>query len=125
MLSKAQILAADDLRRDVVEVPMWGGSVHVRTLRLSERLALEKALADAPVNALAILVAASVCDDQGVLLFSPDDIPALEAKSVEALSILAPAITRLNKITTSDVEELAKNSGPTPPNASPTDSPRT
>ena len=44
ILSKEAILAADDLPREIVSVPEWGGQVCVRTMTGTDRDAFETSL---------------------------------------------------------------------------------
>ena len=44
ILSKDAILAADDLPRETVHVPEWGGDVYVRTMSGTDRDAFETSL---------------------------------------------------------------------------------
>ena len=46
VLSKEQILQADDLKTETVEVPEWGGDVLLRELRGRERDAFEEGSMD-------------------------------------------------------------------------------
>lgn len=115
MLSRDEILGANDLATELVEVPEWGGSVRARTLTGAERDAFEMAVytmrqkAGAAVNIRALLVALCVVDDEGKRLFSERDAAQLGAKSARALDRVFSAAQRLNGLTAADVDELAKN----------------
>jgi len=115
-LSREAILAADDSNTELVEVSQWGGAVRVRTLTGRERDRIEASMigkngkADATrglANFRARLVAASVVDENGELLFTTADVEALADKSAAALDVIAAAATRLSGLSKSDVEELA------------------
>ena len=82
-LTKDQILKANDLKMEEVNVSEWGGIVIVRSLTGFERDEFEKeSLAsreanDGKVNLSnfrARLVSITVCDPDGNLLFNADDI---------------------------------------------------
>lgn len=111
MLTRDQILAADDLKRQAVAVPEWGGDVYVRMLTGGERDAFEVSaeLKDRK-NIRAKLLSLTVCDEAGVRLFTDADILALTGKSAAALERLFEAAMKLNRIGAKDVEELEKNS---------------
>ena len=47
LLNKEQILNADDLTFEDVEVPEWGGTVRIRCLESTERDEFEQSLLDA------------------------------------------------------------------------------
>ena len=108
-----QILAADDLKREQVEVPEWGLTVWIRTMTAGERDLWEqwvfgqKDLARRTVRSA--LVAFTATDETGDRIFTDDDIEPLAAKSAGALSRLYNVATRLNLILASDVDELEKN----------------
>jgi hypothetical protein len=118
LLTREQILQADDLPFEDVEVPEWGGTVRVRTLSGQERDAFEASITEQrgrnirirPENIRARLVALSVVDEEGQQLFDESDIRRLGAKSAKALDRLFSVAQRLSGISNEDVEELAKNS---------------
>lgn len=104
---------ANDLPLIPVEVKEWGCTVYIKTLRGSERLAIERDFAkDAKVDgpAMCRLVVATLADEQGNLVYTyPDDIPLLNAKSVKVLNKLFDIACAANGMTKADVEELVKN----------------
>ena len=112
MLSRDQILASDDLPKELVPVPEWGGSVYVRTMTGTERDGVEAASIgnDWRRGFRARLAVATVCDEQGNALFTAADIEALGRKSSAALDRIFEVACRLNKLGAADVNELEKNS---------------
>lgn len=121
-LSRDVILAATDVQFEDVEVPEWGGKVRVKSLTGKERDALESSMIvgkgknkDVSLSNLrAKLVAQSVVDEQGMAIFTDEDIPALGAKSAAALNRVYEVAQRLSGITQDDVDELTKNSETAP-----------
>lgn len=119
LLSKDDILKADDLKSEVVSVPEWGGDVRVRALSGTERDAYEASVMvqrgrDVTMNlrnARAKLVAVACVDGNGERLFDDGDVLALGRKSAAALARVFEVAQRLAGLTAEDVEELAKNSG--------------
>lgn len=112
---REQILAADDLPREAVEVPEWGLTVWVRTITASQRDAFEGALSkDQFADVRARLAAYALCDEDGSPLFTDADIKALGQKSAAALTRISEVAMRLNAVTTKDLDELEKNSAPSP-----------
>ena len=117
LLTKEQILAAEDLPTEDVDVPEWGGAVRVRGLTGAERDALEVEMVSRSgrnvsvniQNFRAKLVARTVIDEKGVLLFSTVDIGHLGEKSAAALQRVFDVSQRLSGLSSADVEELAKN----------------
>ncbi|MCP3852696.1 MAG: hypothetical protein GY694_21085, partial [Gammaproteobacteria bacterium] len=92
----------------------WGGDVKIAAMSGFARDRFEGSLLGSNggtnmQNIRAKLVAASVVDDGGELMFSDADILKLGKKSSIALDRVFSAAQDLNKITDSDVDELAKN----------------
>lgn len=118
-LSRQQILDAEPtLPSEVVAVPEWGGDVKVVGMSGAERDAFEdgrqkKDSSGKPkanlTNIRAALVAASLRDEAGKLLFTQADVMALGIKSAKALDRVASVAMRLNGMTQEDVEQLEKN----------------
>ncbi len=118
VLGKDGILGAEDLITEAVEVEEWGGWVLIRTLTGRERDRLEADIltgrnGKAGVNldnVRAKMVVATAVDDDGKQLFTLGDVVKLGEKSGTALSKVATVAQRLAGLSTTDVEELAKNS---------------
>lgn len=110
-LTRAAILEQNDRPIREVPVPEWGGKVLVRMMSAGERDAFEASQQGDPHKDLrARLAVATVCDADGVPLFTAEDVPALTAKSARALDRIFAAAARHNGITAADIEELRKNS---------------
>ncbi|WP_299195759.1 hypothetical protein [uncultured Amphritea sp.] len=114
LLTRDQILAADDHKTEVVPVPEWGGEVMVGTMSGTARDKLEASVIGKNgganlTNARAKYLAACVVDEAGNLMFSEKDITKLGSKSVAALDRVFEVAQRLNRITDADLEDLAKN----------------
>jgi hypothetical protein len=118
LLTREQILAADDLKRETVPVPEWGGDVIVKSLTGAERDEFEDSVVRQRGksrelnlrNARARLVSLSLVDEAGSRLFSAGDVEQLGRKSAAALDRVFGAAQRLSGLTEQDVDELAKNS---------------
>lgn len=132
LLSRAAILAAQDLPHVDVAVPEWGGPVRVRSMTAGERDEWEGWLvanagpdrARNLANIRARLVALTAIDGAGARLFpAPEDVELLGAKAAAAVDRLFSAASRLNRLSKADVEELAGNSERAPSDAGPSDSP--
>jgi len=119
ILTREQILEADDLKSEEIPVPEWGGSVLVRPMSGSERDAFEARYAKVgKQNIRAASAAASICDENGQAIFSVSDIEALGKKSAAALDRVADAALRLSKLSQQDVAQLEQEaSGNAPPSA--------
>ena len=111
ILSKDAILAADDLPRETVSVPEWGGEVLVRTMSGTDRDAFEASLLEKDgrmENVRARLVALTLCDFQGDRLFDDSEIAALGRKSARALDRVFSVAQRLNGIGVEQVDAAKK-----------------
>jgi hypothetical protein len=120
LLTKDDILAAEDRATEVVDVPEWGGAVTIRALSGTERDRFETesvsygrtnqgGLQISGVqtnNVRARLVALSVIDADGKRMFSDKDVLALGDKSAAALNRVFEAAQRLSRISQRDVEVL-------------------
>ena len=115
MLTREQILQCDDLPKETVKVPEWGGEVQVRTMTGTDRDAFEASLISKEVgkegrleNVRARLVSLTLCDEAGSRLFTDSDITALGGKSARALDRVFAVAQRLNGIG-ADQADVAKN----------------
>ena len=111
ILSKDAILAADDLPRETVNVPEWGGEVLVRTMSGTDRDAFEASLLEKDgrmENVRARLVALTLCDAQGDRLFDDSQSVALGRKSARALDRVFSVAQRLNGIGVEQVDIAKK-----------------
>ncbi len=123
VLTREQILAASDLRIEEVDVPEWGGSVFVRNLngRARDRFESSRYKIDANgtvevihENPRATLLALSLCNELGELLFSIADVQAIGEKNGAVLDRLFDVAQRLSGLRPKDLEEKLKNSGAAP-----------
>ncbi|MFC5997108.1 hypothetical protein ACFQE5_23120 [Pseudonocardia hispaniensis] len=114
LLTRDQILSADDLLTVDVAVPEWGGTVRVRALTGAERDRLEASLLgkDGTASAAKILnFRARVCaltmiGEDGERLFGDAQVAELGRKSAAALARVAEAAQKLSGISDDDVDEL-------------------
>ncbi|MHC4145165.1 MAG: hypothetical protein ACYSUD_10345 [Planctomycetota bacterium] len=126
LLTAAEILGADDLPKELVECPEWGGHVYVRTFTGMERDAWEQSMMSSPekingkqprgvetdmANARANLVSRTACDESGEPIFTLEQMDALGRKSAKALGRCFDVASRLNGLSSEDMDEIVKNSG--------------
>jgi len=115
LLNKQAILDVQDIDIEKVEVPEWDGYVFVKGMTGMERDTFEASIVqqrgkDARVNMVNIrakLAAQTICDEEGVRLFTDKDVHALGKKSANALQRVFDVAQKLSGITGDDVEELA------------------
>lgn len=117
-LTRDQILAADDIATEVVDVPEWGGEVLVKGLTGRERDQFEESILvqngkTRPkmklANMRAKFVALSIVDDGGRRIFDDADIESLGQKSAAALQRVFEVAQQLSGLSDDDLEELEKN----------------
>ena len=122
-LSKNQIMEADDLETEWVPTPEWAPKgvdagqcgVFVRTMTASERDSFEVSCLDSQgkarnlQNLRARLCALTIVDAEGKRVFDTTQAGDLGKKSGQVLDRVFDRAQRLNGITKSDVDELAKN----------------
>lgn len=130
LLNKSQILAADDLVTEDIEVPEWGGTVRIKTLTGEQRDEFESSQVEINkkgqpkqnmANLRARLVSLVVVDDEGKEMFSKYDIPDLGRKSAKALDRVFEKASEMNGFSEEDIAELAEGFGGTPSGVSTTD----
>lgn len=127
-LSKAEIVAVQDIHTELVPVPEWGGSVAIRHLTAQERDTFEQSLVRTDAkgersvdadNMRARLCAVCIVDPvTGDRLFGDAEVNELARKSGVALDRVFGAAQRLNGMAGDSVDEAAKNSGAAPSGAS-------
>lgn len=122
LLTRDQILGANDRKTETVPVPEWGGEVVVSVMSGEQRDAYESMLVDMKSmgkdkksqpkmeNLRAKLVACTIVGEDGNRMFSDSDVIALGKKSGAALNRVFQVASRLNRVTEEGVEEAAKNS---------------
>ncbi len=120
-LSKEDILEAQDIQTDTVDVPEWGGTVHVRALNAVERGKLDNLGAQARLDGTAQLedmhvmtVQMGVIDDDGQRVFSEDDIPELREKAAAPMERISERIWEMSGISEEDVEDAVEDLEQTP-----------
>lgn len=121
-LSAKDILEAQDLPEEDVEVPEWGGWVRVRALSGAERDAFEASLIEQRgrkvrtnmANARAKFVAEVCIDQDGKRIFTPADLDELGRKSAAGLDRVFSVGQRLSGMRDEDFQELTENFTPGP-----------
>ena len=116
VLSREEILGADDIVTELVSVPEWGGDVYVKGMTGKERGDWEAGIVKTTdkgtivnmQNVRAKLCAKSIVGEDGKKLFTPADIKALGEKSASALQKVFVVAQKLSGLTDDDVEELAE-----------------
>lgn len=112
-LTAAAILAAEDSTIKAIDVPQWGGTVHIRTMTGGERdtweVYAQGQMAKKVVNIRAMLCAICLCDAGGQRLFKDSEAGQLANKSGSVLDKIYEAAVKLNGLTQAEVDEIEKN----------------
>ena len=117
ILSKEDILGADDLKRELVNIEEWDGPIYVHTLTGGERDNWEQEIMRSRSKSGRIdirnlkvrLIVQCVKNADGVLIFNPSDIPALQKKNAKPLDRIYQVAARLSGLSEDEVEELSGN----------------
>lgn len=126
LLTKQQILDAEDIKTETVLVPEWGGEVLVRGLSGAERDMFEDRIVKREGKSTRVILKdvraklAALCmvDEDGHRVFSDAEVAALTKKSAAGLQRVWEAARNLSGMTDEDVEELEKNSESVPADVS-------
>lgn len=118
ILNRAEILAAQDLKTETVNVPEWGGAVILQGGTGEERDTFEESIMvgkgqnrDVNTKRLRVkLLAKSIVDAAGSKLFSESDIEALSRKSAVVIERLFKVAQRLWGLSKEDVDSLVGES---------------
>lgn len=103
-----KILGANDLPLEAVEVSEWGCTVYVRPLNGHQRNKLVKdALAGGVLYGSALVP--SLCDKDGIPLFSELDVDVLNTKSGKVLERLSALVVKLNGLNSDALEDEKKS----------------
>ena len=111
-LTKEAILTADDLPREEVDAPEWGGTVLVSAITGTARDAFEGAVQAAPdtnSNIRALLCVRAIVDENGKRVFTDAEAGALGAKNAATLDRVFVVASRLSGMSKDDIEVLEKN----------------
>ena len=116
ILDKNAILKADDLKKELVNVPEWGGDVYVRGMTGADRDKFEASIVQTRgkdqtlnmVNIRAKLASMTICDEKGNRIFTETDVKDLSNKSAHALQRIFVVAQKLSGIGDDDVKELAE-----------------
>lgn len=116
MLTREQILKAQELKSTVINVPEWGGEITLRQMTSLERFAFFEALdkvnegkerREQDLNASGLFVIWTTVDKTGKRLFADKDLSVLVSTNAAVIERVAAESGKLNGITSA--EEAAGN----------------
>lgn len=114
--TKDDILKADDVVMEAIEVPAWDCIVYIREMggTARERWETRASESNDTIGAIGRLLIEVICDQEGRLLFGEDDVNAIGEKACGPLIMLFEKACELNTLTAAEVDELAGNSASDP-----------
>ena len=129
ILSKQDIVQAQDIVLEKVEVPEWGGAVYVRSISAKERGLIEEGAAKYKEQKgkdgsfartfTVRLAGLAICDELGVPFFKEGEVELLAQKNAAVVARISEVAQRLSGFSKEDLEELEKNSLEAQPEGSP------
>lgn len=105
ILTRTQILDAEDIGFQEVEVPDWGGVVRLRTLTGEEAVKFAETTKDKPGESSALLLSLVCVDEDGERIFTPADITALTRKSMRPILLLQKVAMQMNGLAEEEVKK--------------------
>jgi hypothetical protein len=124
LLSIDEMFAKDDTQYEVVDVPEWGGSIRIGSLRAGDMLDwVDATEGKAKRTAGLRLIIKSLVDTSGKRIGAPDMLERLKQRDHAVVSRIVEQILKLNKMNVvKKAQEDAKNdSGEADTDASPID----
>lgn len=113
MLNRDEILSSNDLPKETVSVPEWGGDVIVQAMTGTDRDDFERSIYHDGIkdfdNVRAKLCARSIIDDKGEKVFSLSDVVELGQKNCKALDRVFAVAKRLSGVGSQEILALKKN----------------
>lgn len=107
LLKKGDILAADDLPHETVDVPEWGGAVRVRVLTGAERDQFYSKVRDAdPVAERCYFLSLVICDETNQPILTAEELGKKSHKVLDRLETIA---LELNGLGAKSVDAAEKN----------------
>jgi hypothetical protein len=127
-MNREQILAKRTTRVVPIEVPEWGGTVHLRGLTVGERDRIDQFVQDAKQKLAgfrSLVLSLCLCDADGKRLFNDGQRAELDTIDAGVAERLFTAAMPLAGIAPSDLKDLEGNSGAGPCGSSSSGSPAT
>jgi hypothetical protein len=116
LLGKEQILNAPDLPFEDVEVPEWGGTVRIQAMSANAREKMEEMYLD-PDGKMSKrmeqfrvrVLASSIIDDQGNLVFTMEEATALGKKAFGVVQRLFDKANKLSGLSDDEADTIKGN----------------
>ena len=111
ILGKADLLSTDNLRRELVEVSDLDASIWMRQMSAVEAIEFKKYIdgmksegvtettVEQDVEIMAFIISLSACDEDGNLLFTPEEAKGLTRNNINVLTYLGDKALKLSRLT--------------------------
>ena len=120
-LTVQDILNADDMKKEKVEIPEWGGCVYVCSITGAEREEHGERFLDDELKPKTLsradlrkfkraLLMQSICDVKGNRMFIPENIEGLIKKNPDIIDMLFDKAQKISGLEPDSTEEPVKNS---------------
>jgi hypothetical protein len=110
-LNRLEILQVQDRKVIELEVPEWGGTIHIRAMSAAMQDRIDAAYLDQTASGFdrrsvltQSVAAACICDPSGKRLFSDEDAAALAEKSAVALRRIWDKVREISRLTEEKIE---------------------
>ncbi len=116
LLTKADVMRHTELKKELVKIPEWGGSLWVQEMTSIQRDYFEAWTMEQPKGSVKgtriAVILNTVVDEKGKPFFTDLDIPDLEVKPADIIDRIAAVGLRLSGMTEAAQENERKNSEP-------------
>jgi hypothetical protein len=118
-LTREQILSNKSFRSKTIEIPEWGGEVRLKAMSGADREAMESVVSEdvggklqikKGVSYMAEMLLRTWCDDDGNLLFKPDEINLIQEKDSVILARIFKVAAEVNGLSGDEEKVIEKNS---------------
>ncbi len=111
LLGREDLLTPEERQYREIYIPEWKGKIRIRAMSAKEGLAFTKEVNKPGAEGMFLAFVASVCDDEGNLLFlSPDDaiVEQLKVRSLSGFILIQDEVLKLNRLGDYALEALLK-----------------
>lgn len=111
ILSKADILSAEDRPREFVEVPAWGGGFYLQALSAKQRFDCVDVADKNGVTPAVIMLIWAIQDEEGNQLFDESSAEEFSSKNGVIIGQLAEKLSQISGVGAGAVVDAKKPSG--------------
>lgn len=113
LLSKQDILSAQDTAFEYVDIPEWNGKVKIFGMSLAEHIEFEKLKSDnnsgVSADQIVFVLSNGIRNEDGTRMFTKDEAKLLLNKNTSVVSKLFSKCAELSRVSTEDIKEEEKN----------------